>query len=75
MDRGCAREDDRLIGARVDPRGALFLYSPHIPDRRRLFEVLTDMDAELVVPGRREKPRTFKQAMMQELRSAATRLV
>ncbi|MDO8527873.1 MAG: restriction endonuclease subunit S [Deltaproteobacteria bacterium] len=49
---------------------------PALPEQTAIAEVLTEMDAELVVlEQRREKTRALKQAMMQELLTGKTRLV
>jgi len=49
---------------------------PSVPEQTAIAEVLTEMDAELVVlEQRREKTRALKQAMMQELLTGRTRLL
>jgi type I restriction enzyme S subunit len=49
---------------------------PPLPEQTAIAEVLTEMDAELAaLEQRREKTRTLKQAMMQELLTGRTRLV
>ncbi|HTE88253.1 MAG TPA: restriction endonuclease subunit S, partial [Terriglobales bacterium] len=49
---------------------------PPLPEQTAIAEVLTEMDAELAaLEQRREKTRTLKQAMMQELLTGKTRLV
>lgn len=49
---------------------------PPLPEQTAIAEVLTDMDAELAaLEQRREKTRSLKQAMMQELLTGRTRLV
>ncbi|WP_448872819.1 restriction endonuclease subunit S [Desulfobulbus propionicus] len=49
---------------------------PSLPEQTAIAEVLTDMDAELAaLEQRRDKTRSFKQAMMQELLTGRTRLV
>ena len=54
----------------------LSLRLPSLPEQTAIAEVLTEMDAELaVLEQRREKTRSLKQAMMQELLTGRTRLV
>ena len=49
---------------------------PPLPEQTAIAEVLTEMDAELAaLEQRREKTRSLKQAMMQELLTGRTRLV
>ena len=50
--------------------------TPPLPEQTAIAEMLTEMDGELtVLEQRREKTRTLKQAMMQELLTGRTRLV
>jgi type I restriction enzyme S subunit len=50
--------------------------APPLPEQIAIAEVLTEMDGELtVLEQRREKTRTLKQAMMQELLTGRTRLI
>ena len=54
----------------------LTLKLPPLTEQTAIAEVLTEMDAELaVLEQRREKTRSLKQAMMQELLTGRTRLV
>jgi len=56
--------------------GRLSIKLPPLPEQTAIAEVLTNMDAELgALEQRREKTRTLKQAMMQELLTGKTRLV
>ena len=49
---------------------------PPLPEQTAIASVLTEMDGELaVLTQRREKTRTLKQAMMQELLTGKTRLI
>jgi len=50
--------------------------APPLPEQTAIVEALTDMDAELsALEQRREKTRTLKQGMMQELLTGRTRVV
>jgi len=54
----------------------LGLSLPPLPEQTAIAEVLSDMDAELAaLEQRRDKTRSLKQGMMQELLTGRTRLV
>jgi len=54
----------------------LTLLVPSVPEQTAIAAVLSDMDAELsALEARRDKTRSLKQAMMQELLTGRTRLV
>jgi type I restriction enzyme, S subunit len=51
-------------------------YMPPLPEQIAIAEVLSEMDAELAgLAQRRDKTRSLKQGMMQELLSGRTRLI
>ena len=57
-------------------RASLTLSCPEVAEQTAIAAILSDMDAELAaLEARRDKTRTLKQAMMQELLTGRIRLV
>ncbi len=82
--KGTAEEFLKLVSSAGNTAGVLdtkllkafAINLPSVPEQTAIAEVLTEMDAELAaLEQRREKTRTLKQAMMQELLTGRIRLV
>ncbi len=69
-------ETGNVIKKREDTISELVVNLPYIDEQEAIASVLSDMDAELAtLERRRDKTRTIKQGMMQQLLTGRIRLI